>query len=125
QPVTGLPQEEPLFTINHIPPSAFSGFVRAARIFLKVDYHKKPYLKIERDTFAEPQTAVFVGGPNTASAIKILKKNKHQIIKRFKQTEIKENQRRIAKSLANSEILKKKFGLTLKFSSVYRYAVKD
>lgn len=122
-PVTGLPQEEPLFSLSHIPPSAFSGFTRLSRIFIKIEPHNNPYFEIVRDTFAKPQTGVFIGANNTGSIKKLIKDNRHQIIQTLKRTEIQADQRRIAKSLKNSEILKKKFGLTLRFPTAYRYAV--
>ena len=34
--VRGLPQQEPLFTLNQLPPQVFNGFVRNHRIFLKI-----------------------------------------------------------------------------------------
>ena len=33
--VAGLPQSEPLFSMRQMPPSAFSGFSRKTRIFIK------------------------------------------------------------------------------------------
>ena len=35
-PTDGLPQDEPLFSINQMRPSTFSGFVKSNRIFLHV-----------------------------------------------------------------------------------------
>jgi len=34
-PVDGLPQQEPLFSLNQIPPKAFSGFAARNRTFLQ------------------------------------------------------------------------------------------
>lgn len=124
-PVTGLPQEEPLFSLDHIPPNAFSGFVHSSRIFLRVKPSQKPYIEIAKDTFAAPQTGIFVSGPNDTTIINLLKQKKHQIIKTLKQTEIRANQHRIAKSLKDPGVLQERFGLTMKFPTIYRYAVKD
>lgn len=122
-PVAGLPQQEPLFSINHIPPKAFSGFVRKSRIFIKIQPKQKAAFHIAQDTFARPQTAVFISGtPN--EIIKLLEKKSPQIIRSLKRTEIKEKQRRISKSLKSDTVLRKRLGVSLEFSNAYRYAKK-
>lgn len=125
KPVTGLPQEEPLFSLSHIPPKAFSGFTRGSRLFIKIESSEKPYLKIAKDTFAEPQMGVFVGGSNSSDIVKLIQDNAGKLIRNFKETESKANINRISKSLKSSKILEDKFGLSLKMPSVYRYAVEE
>src|SRR5699024_9867256 len=124
KPVIGLPQEEPLFSLNHIPPKAFSGFTRLSRIFIKIEPHKKENVKVANDVFAYPQTGIYISGENSDSIIGLIEKNAHKIIGMLKQTEIKENQRRISKSLQGTKVLEDKFGLKLKFPTAYRYATK-
>lgn len=48
-PVDGLPQEEPLFSLNQMPPEAFSGFVRKNRLFVKIEDNKAANFKIFTD----------------------------------------------------------------------------
>lgn len=121
-PVYGLPQQEPMFSINHIPPKAFSGFVRQNRTFLKVDKEQKPKFLISKDTFAKPQTAVFIAGPTKESITALIKENSDKIIRAFKDAEITEQQRRIQKSLKNDKKIEKKLGISIKFPTAYRYA---
>lgn len=124
-PVEGLPQQEPLFTISHIPTSAFDGFVRNNRTFLKVQKRQKASFKIVRDSFARPQTGIFISGPSTKSIINIIEEKKPKIINALKNTELKEQQRRISKSLKNDTFLEEKMGVSLKFPTAYRYAKKE
>lgn len=121
-PVKGLPQEEPLFSLNHIPPKAFSGFTRTSRNILKVDKSAEPYFEIVRDTFAKPQTGIFVGGKDSAEIEQLIKDNMQKLISTIKRTERVANQKRFSKSLLNTDVLKNTFGLDMRIPSVYRYA---
>lgn len=124
-PVEGLPQEEPLFSLSQIPPKAFSGFVRNNRIFLKVQEGKNKGMKLLSDEFARPQTGIVIQGPDEAAIIDIIDSKADDIVKKFKQTELKEKQRRIGKSLMKDEKLHEKLGVELKFPTAYRYAKED
>ena len=123
--VEGLPQEEPLFNMNQIPPKAFSGFVTKNRTYLKVEKSDSIALKIVRNQFARPQTGVIAKGPDAASIAKLINERGADIVAVFKQTEIKEKQRRINKSLKADDVIKKKLGVSLKFPTAYRYAKED
>jgi len=125
KPVTGLPQEEPIFSLNHIPPAAFTGFVRSSRIFIKIEPKEEPYYHIVRDTFASPQVGIIIGGRDTRTITNLIHENAGEIISTFKKMETQANLQRISKSLKSTEILEKKFGLNIKFPSVYRYAVEE
>lgn len=124
-PVDGLPQEEPLFSLSQIPPKTFNGFVRKNRIFLKVEEGKKEGFKVENDHYARPQTGVVLSGKDDQQIIDLIKEKSDSIISLFKETEIREKQRRIAKAPKDDSKLEKKFGLSLQFPTAYRYAVDD
>lgn len=124
-PVSGLPQDEPLFSLSNIPTKAFSGFTRNSRIFIKVEQRDKPGIKIVNDTFASPQTGVYLAGKNAKDIKKIFEKHAGDIIQSLKKTEIKANIQRISKSLLDDHVLQEKFGLSLKIPSAYRYAVEE
>lgn len=121
-PVDGLPQQEPLFDMNQIPPKAFSGFVQNNRTFLKIRKSSSASFEVVSDTFAKPQTGIFVSGPSKVAIIETLNAHNEEIITAFKNTEIKEQQRRISKSLKKDELLSKNLGVSLKFPTAYRYA---
>ena len=121
-PVDGLPQEEPQFSINQMPPEAFSGFVRKNRLFLRVQKGKEANVKVAENPYARPQTGVLITGETNEEIIDQIEENSEEIIKAFKKTEIKEKQRRMEKSLMDDTRLEEELGLSLKFPTAYRYA---
>lgn len=124
-PVDGLPQEEPLFSLNQMPPEAFSGFVRKNRLFVKIEPGKDANFKIFREPFAKPQTGVLITGHNNEEIVEQIYENAEEIVRIFKSTEIREKQRRIRKSLKDDSRLKEQLGVSLKFPTAYRYAIED
>lgn len=124
-PVDGLPQEEPLFSLNQMPPEAFSGFVRKNRLFVKVENDKPAGFKIFKDPFASPQSGVLITGRNNDEIVAQIDENSSEIIKIFKTTEIKEKQRRIKKSLKDDKNLRDQLGVSLRFPTAYRYAIEE
>lgn len=121
-PVDGLPQDEPLFSMNQMPPQAFAGFSRKNRIFLKVEKGEPAGIKIARDSYARPQTGIVVTGETNEEIASIIDENADEIINAFKRTEIKEQQRRISRSPEDDTRLKEELGVSLKFPTAYRYA---
>lgn len=124
-PVDGLPQEEPLFSLNQMPPEAFTGFVRKNRLFVKVENGKPAGFKVYSDAFAFPQSGILITGLNNEEIVAQIEQNSDEIIKTFKATEIKEKQRRIKKSLKDDKTLREQLGVSLKFPSAYRYAIEE
>lgn len=123
--VDGLPQEEPLFSLNQMPPEAFSGFVRKNRLFLKIEDDQPAEFKIYNDPFAKPQTGILISGNGPQEIVEQINKYSDSIIEIMKKTEILEKQRRIQKSLKDDEKLKEQFGVSMKFPSAYRYAIEN
>lgn len=124
-PVDGLPQEEPLFSLNQMPPEAFTGFVRKNRLFVKVENGKPAGFKVYSDAFAFPQSGILITGLTNEEIVDQIEQNSDEIIKTFKATEIKEKQRRIKKSLKDDKTLREQLGVSLKFPSAYRYAIEE
>lgn len=124
-PVDGLPQEEPMFSLNQMPPEAFSGFVRKNRLFVKVENGEAGRFKIFTDPFAHPQTGVVITGKDSNEIINQINENSEEIIEALRNTEIKEKQRRINKSLKDDKKLKRTLGVSLKFPTAYRYALEN
>ncbi len=124
-PVDGLPQEEPLFSLNQMPPQVFTGFVRKNRLFVKVDTGKAADFKIFKDPFASPQSGILITGMDNQEIVDQINKNSDEIIRVFKNIEIIEKQRRIKKSLKDDKKLKEQLGISLKFPTAYRYAIEQ
>ncbi len=124
-PVDGLPQEEPLFSLNQIPPQAFQGFVRKNRLFIKIDHGKPAAFKVYQEPFASPQTGIIISGEDAAAIVDLIQENGEEMVNMLKRTEIKEKQRRIKKALKDDTRLKEELGVSLKFPSAYRYAIEE
>ena len=123
--VDGLPQEEPLFSLNQMPPQSFSGFVRKNRLFIKIERDAPANFEIYKDPYASPQTGVLISGQNPQEIAEQIYENSDRIIEVFKKTEIEEKQRRIGKSLKDDSKLQEQLGISMKFPDAYRYAIED
>ena len=124
--VDGLPQQEPLFNLNQIPPNTFSGFARKNRSFIKVELNDaQPKHTILIDSFAKPQIGIIVSGNSKIAVINYLEKNADTFIKKIKNTEITEQLRRIRKSLKDDAPLQSNLGVSLKFPTAYRFAKEE
>lgn len=124
-PVDGLPQEEPIFSLNQMPPEAFTGFVRKNRLFIKVQNGQPAGFKSYKDPFAAPQRGILISGMNNEEIVEQINQNSDEIIRLFRITEIREKQRRMRKSLKDDRKLQDQFGVSLIFPSAYRYAIEE
>jgi hypothetical protein len=122
KPIYGLPQDEPTFTLSQIPTSVFSGFVTKNRTVLKIEVNKNADFKILQDVYARPQKVVVISGKSKQEIIDIINENGDKIVETFRNEELAERQRQMAKSPHNFTIIKEKLGLTIDFASVYRLA---
>jgi len=121
-PVAGLPQEEPLFSISQMPPEAFSGFSRRNRTFLQIKKGQDSIFYKLKNKYATPQLGIVIGEKTNHKIIKVLEENLVGIVQSFKQVEIAEKQRLIAKSLEKIPSLTTKLKVNLKIPSAYRIA---
>lgn len=121
-PADGLPQIEPIFSINQIQPENFSDFARTYRTFLYVDFGKEDTLQIKKNSFAKPQIGAFITATTEENLIELIETHQERIISTFKAFEIKERQRRTNISLLTVDSLKERFGISLKIPSAYRVA---
>lgn len=122
--VDGLPQQEPLFNLNHLPPSTFSGFARKNRTFLKIERSEINDFQILQDSFAKPQVGILVRG-SKEEIITSLESNAEKFINEFRSAELKEQLRRIKKSVKEDTPLRENLGVSLTFPTAYRYAKEE
>lgn len=120
--IYGLPQDEPVFTISQIPPSVFSGFVTRNRTVLKIEVSDTPKMQILDDVYAKPQKVIVISGKTKEALITVINQNAAKIVSTFKNAEIAERQRQMAKSPHNFTDIEKKLGLTIQFPSAFRIA---
>lgn len=121
-PLYGLPQDEPQFTLRQIPPSVFTGFVKNTRLVLKIKKGVVAATKFYKDPYASPQMMVTVSGMTNQEISDQFITNQDKIVKTLKTQEIREKQRRTKKTLFNSTVINKQFGINIQFSSLYRIA---
>jgi hypothetical protein len=124
-PTDGLPQEEPLFSMRQMKPSDFTGFAQSNRLFLHVSLGDVEKISIAINSFAKPQTGAIIISKTEEGLITALTNSHAKIIDKFHDSEIKERQRRTAKSLLKIDSLKERLGLQLKVPSAYRVAKKS
>jgi len=123
-PTEGLPQEEPLFSINQMDPSTFSGFIKSNRLFLHVTIGQEDKYTLVTDAYAKPQTGAIITAKTKEGLVKLIAENQEEIINAYFKSEIKERQRRTAISPKVIDSLKERFGLSIKMPSAYRIAHK-
>ena len=120
----GLPQQEPLFTLNQIPPSIFSDFTRESRNIIMVSKSKKDTAFIHSNKFASPQKIVYIKANTNKSLLKQINNISKKAISAFKRNEIKEKQKRIKNSVLKTSELDS-IGINLTMSSGYKLFKKE
>ena len=124
-PVYGLPQDEPTFNINQIPPQVFTDFITRTRTVLKIEMGKKAGMAIKDNVYAKPQKVVLVTGKTKDDVIAVLKENAAKIIETFRGIELAQRQNLIRKALYNSHVITEKLGVNIEFNNAYRIAKDD
>ena len=118
----GLPNPEPIFTVNHLPTSVFSGFTKKNRLVIKINPSDSTYIKINKNAFARPQVLVELYGETKEDVISLIQRSKNDIIETFIKQEIKTRQSQIRQSLFDDSILFEKFGISMQLPTSYRLA---
>ena len=120
-PVDGLQNEEPLFNINQYPTKIFDGFVKKGRNIIFIQKGEQNTYSAQKDTYAAPQNLFVISGKSAADIITVFENKADEIITSIKQGEIRENQRRMNKSLVDDAQLEKLFGLKMNIGYGYKY----
>jgi len=123
-PVLGLPQEEPLFSINQYPVKLFEGFSTDSRNIIIVKKDNENKFEFKENEFATPQNAFHISGKTSFEIIDILEKNAPEIIKKMRAIEIIHNQKTFKDSLLNTKKIQKKFNIDLLIPSKYEYVMR-
>jgi len=119
-PVIGLIWDEPLFTIQHLPPSVFTGTTRYRRSTLYVQKDTLDIAHIKTDMYATPQKVAVIKGRTEDEIIENLSSKSLQIISEFKTLEVKEAQKRFLRSLNKERVLQEEFDVSLTIPSIYK-----
>lgn len=122
-PVIGLPEEEPLFTINQYPAKLMEGFMTDSRIIIIIKKEDKNEFVVKKNQYAAPQYVFHITGKTSDDIIEILNKNSPKIIQLIKNIEIEECQRIINQSLIDIKKIKDTFNIKLNVPTGYLYAL--
>ncbi len=118
-PILGLTWDEPMFTIEHMPKQVFTGTTRHRRSVLFVAIDTTAMAQVKVDVYATPQRVGVIQGKTEEELLKNLDKGAKKIIASFKDTEVKEAQKRFLRSLSKDKVMEDKFGVKLRLPSVY------
>lgn len=124
-PVIGLPQEEPLFTINQYPAQLMEGFMTDNRTIIVVKKENQTQFVIKKNQYASPQNVFHILGKTNGDILEIIEKKTPQIIQIIKKTEIAESQRINRQSLMNPIIIRNKFQISLEIPTGYSYSLQN
>ena len=124
-PAEGLPQQEPLYDLKQIPPEVFSGFAQSSRSVLWVGISNQTNVRIDKNTYAQPQTVAVFTAPTPTTLTEILVSQSQEVIKTIRKQERTERLRRIRKSTYTKHGLDKKFGVVLTMPSAYKIFKED
>ncbi len=122
-PVVGLPQEEPLFTINQFPVKLLEGYMINSRNIIVIKKESKNRFEIIENEYAFPQNVIHISGKTTPIILDLIEKNASTIISKMRQTEIEENQRAIDTAIISTKKINKKFRIDLKIPKGYNYVL--
>lgn len=119
-PALGLTMDEPIFSINHVPPSVFTGTLRNMRAVLFVEKDSLNLGHLKTDMYASPQRIGVIKGRTEDEIIANIDAKAQEIIASFKNLEIKEAQKRFSRSLSKEKTLNEKFGISLTIPSAFK-----
>ncbi|MCT4700150.1 DUF4837 family protein [Tenacibaculum haliotis] len=89
----GLPQPETLLSVSQIDPVGFSSFMRHGKAILILKEGQKEGITVEKNRYASPQIIVHATAKNEAGILALLSNRGKEIIKLFKEEDIRFTQR--------------------------------
>lgn len=120
-PFLGLPQEEPVLTLNQYPVKLLEGFTSNSRNIIIIKRADKSQFRIQENEYANPQTVVHISGRSVQEILDTIQGNDSLIIHRIKESEIKVYQQWLKKdTLMDTSKLSERFGITLDVPARYR-----
>jgi Domain of unknown function (DUF4837) len=121
-PIEGLPQEEPLFTIDQFPTKVLNGYESNSRNIMIIKIDEKNSYRIEKDEFGSPQTVIHISGSSIEEIINKIENNYDFLLRTFKKSEIMYTQKIIEKNLLDDAPIQNKFSVSIKAPNTYKYA---
>lgn len=124
--VVGLPQPETTFSVTQIAPKGFGSMMNKYRNILIVQKGESDDFRVQNDFYARPQTIVYVTAKNKEDLNKQLIKHKKEIVKIFRESEIKHLQNRFENTRLDDSKFEtfKNLGISMTIPKDFRF-VKD
>ncbi len=123
-PVIGLPQEEPLFTLNQYPVKLLEGFMSNSRNIIIIKKEAKSRFEIIENKLPKPQNVIYISGKTVLEIQDSIQNNAIKIINKIKETEINDFQKLTRKSLLDSKKINKKFNIDINIPLNYNYVMR-
>ena len=118
-PLLGLTWDEARFTIDHMPQRVFTGQTRHRRAVLFVSLDTVNVAHVKTDLYASPQKVAVIKGRTRDEVMQNIDDKAEEMIAAFRTMEIKEEQKRFARSLNQEKVLEEKFNISLTMPSLY------
>ena len=124
-PVLGLPQEEPLFTLNQYPVKLLEGYMTNSRNIMVIKKEAKSQFRIEDNEYVKPQIVVHISGRTVQEIIDSIQANDTLISRKIRKAEIKLYQSQLNKdTLQDLSLINKKFNIQLLLPLKYKLTMK-
>jgi len=123
-PVIGLPEEEPLFTINQYPVKLLEGFATDSRAIIVIKKEDENKFEIQKNQYATPQNVFHISGKTAPEIVQLLEEHIPEIIQLIEQGEIAESQRINKQSLLNTKGISKQFKIGIQVPSNFEYVLR-
>jgi len=123
-PVIGLPEEEPLFTINQYPVKLLEGFTTDSRAIIVIKKEDENKFEIQKNQYATPQNVFHISGKTAEEVLEQLEQHTPEIIQLIEQGEIAESQRISKQSLLNTKGISKQFKIGIQVPSNFEYVLR-
>jgi len=124
-PSIGLIWDEPIFSIDHMPRSVFTGPTRHRRAVLFVNLDTLDVAQIQKDTYAAPQRIGVIKGESEEQLISNIEAGADRLIAAYKELELQESQNRFLRSLSKEKDLEQEFGISMRIPSIYKVGMRE
>ncbi|WP_405370102.1 DUF4837 family protein [Nonlabens sp. Asnod2-A12] len=122
RPLDGIVREEPMFTLNHVKPAAFTGMLKKSRNYLIIKQSDSSGVSIKKDLYANPQLGIVVRGTDKVDIAKVISDNADDMIAVFNKGEVKRKQYLMDKVALNTDRITDRFGIELIVPRAYHFA---
>lgn len=122
EPISGLPQEENQFGVNHVDPKTFNSLFKRNRNILFVGLDSTNNFYTNKDVFASPQTTLTILGKDKDQLIENIQSHREEIIDVFKKNDLALFQRNVTKDFHKPENIKtlNYLGISMKIPFDYK-----